>query len=810
MAERRFSLCRFLRRKKKKEGPGTAPVQQPEEVEQPQPLQEDPDRDRTQEQDRACGRFRRAAQAVLKFVGIRCPKTRITPSQVMAQPDPMPSELMAKADGATSEGEADTDIAVVQRPPSALGLDIPGERVVSVEEAMKPDRDMEQRPPRVPKLAWLKEGEEEGPGAAPSQQPEEAEQSQPLQEDPGRDRTQEQDRACGRFRRAAQMVCQFTRCIWREETIAMGAGGMANSDLCNAETSAALLDLLVENGVSNAEKVPAFVRYIHRWLTANVCAERRLDKTLLALVEAHPVDVVVTLLRSAPCCDRAAVSMWRAIISLRTTAESVLTILALVLGSWPTCSMCTSDGDETEVFALAATVALWKILHLLCCTRAVRVCFPNLFVHLLFQVFFSTVQMPEEVDTLWRECRKQRNLPSKPNRFAVLTLKALLRRLRCESVLVALERKCGWDTLLNADTHHYAVGLLAREMGSVCTPWCCGIVCCLLELLSEEMCPWELPAMAFLVEALVYLDVRECGESVLQILSRHLWSECPEMRRQVLKGLVVLSQDAVMAKRMCSLTESLVQLLWDADGELVGRTVSVLGFLFSDKGIQLSSPTALQLAEALQPLFDSADSSVQLSSILLFCGVMMTVEKEGKKALKPHVHQSLLPLFFHCHDENQRVAEASGEALLCVAGFLKRKDLKKTVKRKELWRFSECLLEKDKRRAVEYLCQALPYLESPQEPVREAALRFIGMAGRYLRGQPEELQDIIETLRGLRNDISPAISSLALQSCYIIEAAQRTPSSRLQQLPDWLCGACWPCPALRGSFWLCCQSSGEA
>ncbi|XP_039237327.1 skin secretory protein xP2-like [Pipra filicauda] len=182
MAERRFSLCRFLRRKKKKEGPGTAPAQQPEEVEQPQPLQEDPGRDRTEEQDRARGHFRRAAQAVRKFLGIRRPKTRIAPSEVMAQPDPTPSELTAKADGATSEGEAGTDIPAVQCLPSAPGLDIAGERVVSVEEAMKPERDTEQRPPRVPKLAWLKEGEEEGPGAAPSQQPEEAEQPQPLQE----------------------------------------------------------------------------------------------------------------------------------------------------------------------------------------------------------------------------------------------------------------------------------------------------------------------------------------------------------------------------------------------------------------------------------------------------------------------------------------------------------------------------------------------------------------------------------------------------------------------------------------------------
>ncbi|XP_027488941.1 maestro heat-like repeat-containing protein family member 6, partial [Corapipo altera] len=282
------------------------------------------------------------------------------------------------------------------------------------------------------------------------------------------------------------------------------------------------------------------------------------------------------------------------------------------------------------------------------------------------------------------------------------------------------------------------------------------------------------PLRAF--QALVYLDVRECGESVLQILSRHLWSECPEMRRQVLRGLVVLSQDAVMAKRMCSLTESLVQLLWDADGELLRRTVSVLGFLFSDKDIQLSSPTALQLAEALQPLFDNADSSVQLSSILLFRGVMTMVEKKGKKPLKPHVRQSLLPLFFHCHDENQRVAEASGEALLCVAGLVKRRDLEKIVKKKELWRFSECLLEKERSRVAEYLRQALPYLESPQEPLREAAVRFTGMAGRYMQGQPEELQDIMDTLEGMRNDSSPSVSSLALQSFCVLEAVQRAPS----------------------------------
>ena len=42
------------------------------------------------------------------------------------------------------------------------------------------------------------------------------------------------------------------------------------------------------------------------------------------------------------------------------------------------------------------------------------------------------------------------------------TLKSLLSFLECGDVVMAMERKRGWDTLLCVDTHHYAVGLLAR------------------------------------------------------------------------------------------------------------------------------------------------------------------------------------------------------------------------------------------------------------------------------------------------------------------------------------------------------------
>ncbi|KAL9820816.1 uncharacterized protein GJ701_017387 [Geothlypis trichas] len=311
--------------------------------------------------------------------------------------------------------------------------------------------------------------------------------------------------------------------------------------------------------------------------------------------------------------------------------------------------------------------------------------------------------------------------------FAVWTLKSLLCRMQHEDVVVAMERSCGWDTLLCADTYHYAVGLLAREMCCVSNPLHSQIAHYLLRLLSTQEPHWELPALAFLVEVLECLDLSErCANRVLEISSRQLQSECRERRRLALRALLKFTDDPCMTKNMQSLTESLVEFLWDADGEIVSMTVMLLNSIILDSDRLLPSPITLQLLEALLPLFDHDNSQVQLISILLFQTLVTHPEEKTKNALKTPLCQSLLPLFFHCHDENLHVAEASQETLLCVAEFLKRRDLERLLKNKKMWKFSDCLLAEDSSRAAEHLRQALPYLQSPQEPLREAASQVHG------------------------------------------------------------------------------------
>ncbi|XP_066045327.1 LOW QUALITY PROTEIN: maestro heat-like repeat-containing protein family member 7 [Chamaea fasciata] len=682
--------------------------------------------------------------------------------------------------------------------------------------AINPDTDMAEKPPCPPKNV------EKSSSAALPQQQNEMEQLLLLQK--GKDRTQQLNpfRRC--WRSIGQMFTNITG-TWYRGMIAMFTKGVAEPEPPQPQSMAPApnLDCFGERVVSSASQVPGFVRNMRQRFLSGVPPDDRLFMDILRLTDAHPNDVAVTLLHCDPSCDRGAAIMWKTIASSGTTLDKVMPTLLRVMEGWPLHKMYTSDGDNKDVFALAATGAVWEILRLPWCPEPFIKYSPHLIVALLFQVFVSTEEVTEDVNTFWRRCQEEhQNLPTSINRcsipsppvtptspglgpglpaspglfsahrFAVNTLKSLFCHLRCLDVLVAMERKCGWDTLLSADTHHYAVGLLAREMHRTSTPFCSRIGLRLLRLLSREESQWDLSAVAFLVEILECLDLNEWGDSILEILTRYLRSESMERSRLALRGLLVFSKNPSMAKKMCSLSDNLVELLKNEEGEVVRMTLSVFMNLLQNKDIAVSSPMAPKLAEALRPLFDNDNREVQLLSIHLYKEMMESVVGKGKKPLKIFVSQSLLPLFFHCHDGNQRVAEASWKTLLCAVSFLKRRNLKQLLKMDDPWSFGERVLEEDRSRAPENLRQALLYLESPQEPVREAAVRcigepqargfvppcptaagsrpgavtgsvFPGIAAMLMRGQPEELQLICEALQALSTDDSPSNTNLNMQ-----------------------------------------------
>ncbi|XP_056371449.1 uncharacterized protein LOC130266135 isoform X2 [Oenanthe melanoleuca] len=283
----------------------------------------------------------------------------------------------------------------------------------------------------------------------PAQQPEEPEQFQPMQDGAAMDRTEGQDPTRGRFRRALKMFWKFVPL--RHRKARRGTEGTAEPDsrLTELQTEPDVSPDLPESlrpaqrgrkGSSSQGKlgqpsksspclpqVPAMVKSIHQRLTSQGTLDAKLHTDILRLAGEHPADVVLTLLRCAPTCDRAAATMWRAIGTSGPTVEKVLPTLLCVMEDWPLHSMFTSDGDDTHVFVLAATLVLWVMVQLPKGQKAMRMhASEPLYMALLMQDFITSQPMPKDVDKFWRACQEQHRLPRKPNRLALQTMQALL------------------------------------------------------------------------------------------------------------------------------------------------------------------------------------------------------------------------------------------------------------------------------------------------------------------------------------------------------------------------------------------------
>ncbi|XP_074405041.1 maestro heat-like repeat family member 5 [Zonotrichia albicollis] len=338
-----------------------------------------------------------------------------------------------------------------------------------------------------------------------------------------------------------------------------------------------------------------------------------------------------------------------------------------------------------------------------------------------------------------------------------------------------------------------------------------ALCCCRgVALCGSGLLPAGSLSLPCALQVLECLDLRECSDSILELMAQNLQSDNMERRHLALRGLVVLGKNPSMAEKMRSLTERLVELLQENDSDMIRMTILLLRYSLLDNGAPIPTPMALQLAEALLPLFDHEDSQVQLSSMCVFQEMLDSLTNDGRKALKSHVHHSLLPLYFHCHDENQIVAQASCVVLHSAARFLKRRYLEQMPEVDQTWRFGKSLLAEDRSRAAEHLRRALLYLRSPQERLREAAVRFMGMAGRHLRGQQQELQLICTALEPLTEDMSGAMSELAIQTLHVLRATASGRCSIFQRLHDRLRRARMAWPRLPRLRWLHCWSSQES
>ncbi|CAM2095293.1 unnamed protein product [Caretta caretta] len=204
----------------------------------------------------------------------------------------------------------------------------------------------------------------------------------------------------------------------------------------------------------------------------------------------------------------------------------------------------------------------------------------------------------------------------------------------------------------------------------------------------------------------------------------------------------------------------------------------------------ISEPLAQQqLLKALVVLGDQY--SKEVVTTLLGCSLSCdSVAVEMWRVLTSHpktagkVLRELLdrlqerPLRQH-HDVSQQEAGVAPlavcwDTLRSALEFLRWSQLSALVQKKELWRGCDCLVACYKGRAETFLCQAMAFVENPQAPIREAAIRFLGLTARQLDQQSQEKLDAIcKVLKGFQQDSKSSVRCLALQTMLILKACKK-------------------------------------
>ncbi|KFV15057.1 Maestro heat-like repeat-containing protein family member 1, partial [Tauraco erythrolophus] len=157
----------------------------------------------------------------------------------------------------------------------------------------------------------------------------------------------------------------------------------------------------------------------------------------------------------------------------------------------------------------------------------------------------------------------------------------------------------------------------------------------------------EMVTIAFLIEMLGCNNINKELDHALEIFPTYLKSQCPEMPRLVLRGILTLSERPDMAKKSLVLLPVIMEQLEHGD-MVLPVLVNMLQLLEGKE----SSRIALVLADNLRWLFDNESVTVRQLSIHLFRDTMGLVAGAKRKKMKEVVWDSLLPLLFHLYDED--------------------------------------------------------------------------------------------------------------------------------------------------------------
>nr|KAF6266864.1 hypothetical protein mPipKuh1_008749 [Pipistrellus kuhlii] len=573
----------------------------------------------------------------------------------------------------------------------------------------------------------------------------------------------------------------------RMDAIMVFMEAMTSAKEDHVRAASKILTMILRSSMPEIGKVPEIVEFIYHNMNriTEATAQETMRKVLQRLAQAYADDVILTLLKvQDQSYSKGNRKPWEILAAIPQSYVMIMEHLLQRL-TLPLKRRAPEASDRTQISPLIATRAIHELLLEPSRRTEVQVLFPPLFMALLIQTSFLVVQggagaaQSDQNVTKWTD----------PVSSTVEALKALVWGAGYGELVSAVQTLGGWGLLTSPERHYEGVTVLARAMVSKECWHNRPVFSLIIQMLQEQDYKDHRTALELLPELLRSRDVAAAvDEAATRVLASWFPRGEPATVMLLLRAAETFTLHGDLAPRLSLLQPQVLRCLHAEDPGVLREAFRVLRALVEHCARRRAPSFLVQLVVSLRPLFEAEAEPRRLMAFEIYGALLAKVKRP---LLAPRLRQQLLStlvlLVVHLADRDARVAQVCRLALHSLASLLGWWRLRPVFANGDLWTILRALLEREAGRGQWLLTQSLTLLQSPQAPIRQAAVWFTGQIIQSPAvAKASDAGTASEALRSMSEDPDPAVSCLATQTLHVLEASRSQPA---RTRTCWLC--CW-------------------
>ncbi|XP_067849538.1 maestro heat-like repeat-containing protein family member 1 [Heptranchias perlo] len=455
-----------------------------------------------------------------------------------------------------------------------------------------------------------------------------------------------------------------------------------------SNTAAVIMKAVVKRrGPELEDQVSETLKVLHLQMQAITQKEVTLTvlETITLLTSQHLPTTVRCLLRFPAPLDQCTSAIWRSIAMKPQLATSALKQLMQYMNkSVPSNERSHPVRADESPDPLTVICALYEVVSEPESAEAVNTLYSDLFSALLIHLgscIYANLPYDFIPHCELRQTEHQSPTPTCKSRAlclcSVKTLRTMLNRAQNEVVVNFIQEKGGWDLMLDPDTYHEGIALLARTMGFSNERQLIGIVVDLAPVLLTSQEGQRATVAAFFAELLTcsFISHVRLTNILVNSLLSCLFHSTMAVRLLCVRGLgnIPIGVPRVMERYSSDLLAAMTAILESKEyheEHLMIEVTSTLSKLLDQLSVNAVGPFCIDIAKGIRHFFEAKSIQIRAAAFTVFGTLAKCGHGHSRVSFMEEIHLSLVSLLLHLNDKSEEVHGACLLTLCSVAPYM--------------------------------------------------------------------------------------------------------------------------------------------